>query len=136
VYLEMQRLFCMALMPGVCAYLGDVERAGTLYGLLLPYAARNALTPQELCFGSVARGLGLLAATRGEWEAAAAHFEAALELNDRMGARPWLAHTQHDYGRMLLRRDAPGDRDRAQELLASAKALAGELGMDALTARL
>ena len=46
-----------------------------------------------------------------------------------MGARPWLAHTQHDYARMLLARDAPGDRERAELLLSEALATYRELGM-------
>jgi len=45
------------------------------------------------------------------------HFEDALEMNARMGARPWLAHTQRDYARMLLARDGSGDRERAYALL-------------------
>ena len=44
------------------------------------------------------------------WEEAAQHFEDALAMNARMGARPWLAHTQHEYAVMLLARDQPGDR--------------------------
>jgi hypothetical protein len=78
----------------------------------------------------------LLAWTSSRAERAAAHFEDAIATNERIGALPWLAHTRHDYGRMLLRRDGPGDRGRAHELLTSAKELAEELGMDALTASL
>jgi hypothetical protein len=50
-------------------------------------------------------------------------------MNERMGARPWLGHTQRDYGRMLLERAEPSDRDRATDLLESATAIYGELGM-------
>ena len=55
------------------------------------------------CYGAADRYLGMLAATLGEWERAEAHFERAMELNRRMGARTWLAHTAYEYGRMLLR---------------------------------
>lgn len=51
-------------------------------------------------------------------------------MNTRMGARPWLAHTQDDYARMLLDRDRPGDRERAQELLNQALSTYCELGME------
>jgi hypothetical protein len=51
-------------------------------------------------------------------------------MNTRMGARPWLAHTQDDYARMLLARAGPGDRERAQELLDAALATYRELGME------
>ena len=41
-------------------------------------------------------------------------------MNERMGARPWLAHTQLDYARLLAGRDA--DRARA---LSGARRVAG-----------
>jgi hypothetical protein len=47
-----------------------------------------------------------------------------------MGARPWLAHTQSDYARMLLARNHAGDRERALELIEDALATYRELGMD------
>ena len=56
------------------------------------------------CYGAADRFLGMLAATLGDLEGAKRHFEDALELNRRMGARTWLAHTAYEYGRMLLRR--------------------------------
>jgi hypothetical protein len=73
--------------------------------------------------------MGLLAATMERWSDAARHFEDALAMNERMGARPWLAHTQHDYARMLLARGNPEDAARADELLAAAEATYRELGM-------
>ena len=69
------------------------------------------------------------------WSDAEPHFEDALELNERMGARPWLAHTQHDYAEMLLARDEAADRDRADGLLESAIATYRELGMETYAAR-
>ncbi len=53
-----------------------------------------------------------------------------------MGARTWLAHTAHEHGRMLLARGRLEDRARAESLLASAAALAEEIGMAALVARI
>ena len=46
-----------------------------------------------------------------------AHFEDALEMNARIESPPWVAHTQHDYARMLLARGAPGDRERALKMI-------------------
>ena len=77
----------------------------------------------ELVIGSVARYLGILASAMSRWDDAARHFEDALAMNARMGARPWLAHTQEDYVRMLLDRDAAGDREKAQLLLSEALAM-------------
>jgi DNA-binding SARP family transcriptional activator len=135
-YLDMQWLFSMSLLPESCRLLGDVERAAALYGLMRPFGRLNVTSPPELCRGSVSRDLGVLAATMSSWEAAARHFDAALEMNAEMGARPWLAHTQYDYGRMLLARGQPGDRQWAEELLAAANASARELEMFALSAKI
>jgi hypothetical protein len=52
-----------------------------------------------------------------------------------MGARPWVAHTQEDYARMLLDRARPGDRERARDLLEAAVATYQELGMHGPLAR-
>jgi hypothetical protein len=54
-------------------------------------------------------------------------FGAAIELNERMGFRPWLAYTQEDFARFLLAEDAQATR--AQELLGAAIATFEELGM-------
>jgi uncharacterized protein HemY len=106
-----------------------------MYGLLLPWATFSAADHPEGLRGSASRYLGLLAATTGRWSESAQHFENALDANERMGVRPWLAHTRHDYARMLLARDGPGDREHAQDLLAAALATYRELGMESYAAR-
>jgi DNA-binding CsgD family transcriptional regulator len=128
---------CMAYLTDVCAFLGDAARAATLYQLLLPYAGRTVVIGNATaCYGAVSRYLGMLAATMERWEEAAQHFEDALAMNTRMGARPWLAHTQHEYAKMLLARNQPGDREEATALLNVALSTARELGMRALESRL
>ena len=52
-----------------------------------------------------------------------------LEMNERIGARPWLARTQHDLAAMLLRRGSPADRKRTRELRRASRTLANEIGM-------
>jgi predicted ATPase/DNA-binding SARP family transcriptional activator len=133
--LEDQWLAGMSLLTDACRSLEDAERASALYDLLRPYAQHNVALPTELCRGSVSRDLGVLAAVMSRPEQAAEHFEHALEQNSRMGARPWLAHTQHDYARMLLAGGAQADRARAAALLASAQATCDDLGMTALAAK-
>jgi class 3 adenylate cyclase len=126
----------ISLLGYVCAFLDDGRRAATLYDLLLPYAGQNVVVgPAISCLGSASLSLGQLAATMERWEEAARHFEDALEMNARMGARPRVARTQHDYAHMLLARDEPGDRQKALELLAQALDTAQELGMKALVER-
>jgi DNA-binding CsgD family transcriptional regulator len=60
----------------------------------------------------------------------------ALALNARMGARPWLSHTQYDYATMLLARGQVGDREKAVALLNAASTTARMLGMQALDERI
>jgi DNA-binding CsgD family transcriptional regulator len=84
-------------------------------------------------YGSGDRYLGMLAATLGDFARAERHFEAALELNERMGAMTWLAHTHFEYGRTLLRN---GEPERAGAQLAEAGALADRHGLTALRARI
>ena len=120
-------LLGMTLLADVCAALGDVPRAGRLYELLLPYRELHAVVLPEISFGAVARALGKLAATAGRFEQATRHFEAAIQLNEQSGARPWTAHARHDYARMLA---ACGERQKAHQQLAQALATYRELGMD------
>lgn len=122
----------MALLAETAAFLGDVERSSTLYGLLVPWRDLVVFDPNEFSMGSVSRYLGLLARTMSRWDEASSHFEAALEVNGRMGGRPWVAHTQHDYARMLSSRDGPGDGELAAGLLRDAIATCRNLGMPAL----
>jgi class 3 adenylate cyclase len=128
-----QWLVHMVLLGETSVLLGDSRRAAILYDLLLPYAERNAVAQGFTDYeGSVSQYLGLLAATMKRWEDAEKHFEDALEMNERMGARPWVAHTQHDYADMLLTRDDKGDRERALELVSEALNMAQEMGMTGL----
>jgi DNA-binding SARP family transcriptional activator len=121
--------FASGLLAEVCAYLEDCRRAAPLYDLLLPYAGCNQLNYVEICCGSTSRYLGLLATTMSRWRDAERHFQAAIEMDRRTGGRPWLAHTQSDYARMLLARGTPQDRERARDLLHSARATYDQLGM-------
>jgi class 3 adenylate cyclase/DNA-binding CsgD family transcriptional regulator len=128
---------CIIFLAEVCAALGDAARAATLYRLLLPYAGRNIVIGGGVgCCGAATRYLGLLATTMARWDDAQRHFEDALAMNARMGARPWLAHTQHDYAAMLLARGQTADRERAAALLNEALAVARDLGMRALEERI
>ena len=135
---------CMAYLAEVCAFLRDAQRAATLYRLLLPYAQGSIVAGGHIaCLAWASRHLGLLAATMSRWEEAQAHFQDALEMNARMGARPWLAHAQHDYARTLLTlsrsaiplTQAHAYREKARSLLHEALALSRELGMRTLEGR-
>jgi hypothetical protein len=131
-----QWLARIATLAETCAFLGDAARSGELYELLLPYAGRNVVMVEGWAgFGSADRPLALLATTAGRWEEAEAHFQAAIEMNSRLGARPWLARTQLGYAKMLLARRETGDHERANDLLQHAIAAARTLGMATLAER-
>jgi len=113
-----------------CATLGDAQRAAVLYKLLSPYSGQNIVAPYMIAMtGSASRQLGMMAAVMGRYDHAERHFEDALAFDQKMNARPWVAHDQYNYAKMLLARAAPGDRDRALALLQAALATAEELGM-------
>jgi tetratricopeptide (TPR) repeat protein len=128
-------LLSIAILSEVVAYLDDARRAQLLYRLIVPFADRCVVVGAPFCMGSASRPLGLLATTIGSFDAAARHFDGALEMNARIKSPLWVAHTQHDYARMVLRRDHPGDRKHALALLDAALATADRLGLKALAYR-
>ncbi|KKK82898.1 hypothetical protein LCGC14_2798790, partial [marine sediment metagenome] len=126
----------LGTLTETCVVLGDARRAAALYELMLPNAGQAVVVGvAATCNGSASRPLGQLAATMERWEEAEEHFQDALDMNTKMGARPWVAQTQHDYASMLLARDEPGDREKALELLTQALDAAQELGMKTLVER-
>jgi eukaryotic-like serine/threonine-protein kinase len=131
---DQEWLYGMSLLAETSVLLGDTDSAFVLYRLLVPWATLNVADVGEGIRGSVARYLGILATMTKSWVEAERHFEAALAMNARMGARPWLAHTHSDYARMLIARDEPGDRGRARELAGRALEAYRSLGMDSFAA--
>jgi hypothetical protein len=79
----------------------------------------------------MSRYLGLLAATLSHLDEAARRLEDAAATNAAIGARPWVAHAKADHARVLLTRQAPGDRAYASDLLREARAIHEQLGMTA-----
>ena len=130
---DAQWLVSVGALADACGFVDDARRADELYALLRPHAGTSILMPDAWgCFGSVDRTLGVLATTQRRWDSAEAHFEAALALDERMGARTWLVRTQLGYAQMLL---IQGDRERAHGLLTEAAASVGELGLTGLAPR-
>ncbi len=123
-------LASICLLAETAASLGDLPRAGVLSELLSPYADRVGTSYPEINVGAVARYLGLLSSVEARWDEAMQHFANALDVNRRIGARPWLGHTQEDYARMLFTRGQAGDAEQARDLVESAVATYRELGME------
>jgi DNA-binding CsgD family transcriptional regulator len=102
-----------------------------------PHAGSNVMIGHLVsCYGSADRYLGMLAAVLGESERAEEHFERAMELNRRMGAATWLAHTAYEYGRFLLARRGGRRAAEAEALLGEAAGLAERIGMPGLLTRI
>jgi hypothetical protein len=131
---DQEWLYGMSLLAETSALLGHSDACAVLYRLLVPWAAFSAADHPEGFRGSISRYLGILATMTQRWARAELHFENAVASNARMGARPWLAHTEIDYARMLHARDGRGDRERAQALLDAAQTTYRELGMDSYAA--
>jgi len=123
-------LTCAAFLADVSSFLGDEQRAGWLYERLAPFAGSNVAMTGVVIFGPVSHYVGLLAATLRDWPAAVQHFENAIDMEERMGMRQWLARSQVAYAKMLLTRHGPGDQARAARLLAPAVETASALGME------
>jgi tetratricopeptide (TPR) repeat protein len=129
IYRDNEWLLGISLASDACASLGDTDKAAVLYEQLAPYAGRHAIGHVEGSVGMVDRYLGLLASTTGDLDRAIEHFEAAIDGNDAMGARPWSAYSQHELAIVLRRRNRPGDLERADDLDRSARSIAATLGM-------
>ena len=115
----------------------DTDAAERLYELMSVYQHMTITTGiVTVCYGAASRYLGMLAATLGEFDKAEAHFEHALEMNERMQARPWLAHTKAEYALLLRRRGRRREGERAEALANEAWEIAAELDMVRLTGRL
>jgi predicted ATPase/class 3 adenylate cyclase len=126
-------------MTGMCitslaAHAGATHEGEVIYDLVRPYEHRWALAGRDAVAagGPISYYLGILAAALSRFDAAARHFEVAIEASERIGARPYLALAQGAYGTMLARRGATLDRQRARQLLSDALQSAQELGMNQL----
>lgn len=128
---------CLTYLAEVCCALEDQARASKLYELLSPYAELTVVVGNaSVCLGATSRFLGQLATTLGQLDDADAHFRSALELESKMDAAPWLAHTRFRYACMLQRRGRSADADRARVLLDEAIVSAQQLGMAGLIPRI
>lgn len=128
---NLESLLAMALLAETAALLAHEEHAAELYDLLAPYASLIAVAGHFFPMGAMPRYLGMLAAVLSRLDEAARRLEDAAATNAAIGARPWVAHAKADHARVLLTRQAPGDREHARDLLREALAIHEQLGMTA-----
>jgi tetratricopeptide (TPR) repeat protein len=113
----------------------DERRADALFGLLAPFADRNAISISTLPFGPVALRLGMLSTVLERWEEAERQFDMASERCEALGARAIRAMVLAEHARMLLSRRSSGDDDRALPMQTEAAAICDELGMPGIRDR-
>lgn len=80
-----------------CGRIGATSYADRLYELCAPFAGRHVVwTPLPGYDGAMDRILGSLAAVRGERGAALRHFDAAIAMEERLGAKPFAARSRRE----------------------------------------
>lgn len=108
----------------------DERTARALYQALAPLQdAYVILGVCTLFWGSAARVLGLLSSCMGDEDQAMQHLKKGIELDEGVGARPWVAHGQLALAQLLQSR---GDEDEARFEARRAASTAQELGMSNL----
>jgi tetratricopeptide (TPR) repeat protein len=127
-------LDCMVLYALVAIDLRLHDHATTLLDRLMPF---HDQVPHDgyVPFEPVATFLGALTTVLGRYEDAESYFREAQDLNTRGGMRFAEAHTKMLWGRMLGRRGAEGDAQRAQALLLEAREVAIDKGYGAIERR-
>ncbi|MGY1603316.1 ATP-binding protein [Geodermatophilus sp. SYSU D00815] len=116
------------LVPLVEAF-GDAAAAADLAAVVAGLQRVAAGGAGVYCCGSLEVLLGRLAAVRGEWEVAVAHFAEALAVDTRTGARPAAVNDRVGLAGALLERGRAADLPRVRELARTALAEARRLGM-------
>ena len=101
----------------------DPKYAGPLFDLLVPWADQLSCTG-DTAEGPISHFVAGLAAVLGRYEEAESYFARAAAFNDRARAKFFAARTDLLWGGMLAERGAPGDADRARQLLGRAHATA------------
>jgi class 3 adenylate cyclase/tetratricopeptide (TPR) repeat protein len=124
-------LMALAVYGDVAMLLEDMRAAEMLYDLLAPW---HGLYPYigTAIESPVAHFLGGLACLLGRFEEAQSHFEEAEQMNTEASAKFSAARTSYEWGRMLLKRDGPGDRQRGLDMVHTAHSAATVYGYGAV----
>jgi len=130
-------LGAMADLAVVATAVGNTGAAAQLYAALAPYRARLVVwAGANSAWGPVSHYLGLLAAVLGQPGDAVQCFEEAVDLEEQIGALPYLAHSLGGLADALVLRGGAGDAGRASGYRRRAREIAERLGMTVLLERL
>jgi tetratricopeptide (TPR) repeat protein len=130
-------LGAMADLAVVAASVRNTAAAARLLEALDPYRGRLVVwAGASIASGPVSHYLGLLADALGQTDDAVRYFEAAIDLEQQIGALPYLAHSLNGLAGVLAVRDGAEDAGRALECRRRARQIAERLGMTVLLERL
>jgi tetratricopeptide (TPR) repeat protein len=105
----------------------DPKYAEPMFERLSPWSGRLA-SDAVTATGPVDQFLGGLATVIGRYDEANAYFAQCSSFCDRVGAKFYAARTDLSWGRMLTERQAPGDIEKARDLLTKAHTGAAAYG--------
>jgi hypothetical protein len=117
----------MACYAGAAVAVRDATYAGPLFDQLAPWADQLAAN-STTALGPVSYYLGGLATILRRYDEADGYFTQAAAFNDRVGAKFFAAQTDLSWGKMLAERDAPGDAEKARDLLSKSQTAAAAHG--------
>ncbi len=130
-------LGAMADLAVVATAVGNAGAAAQLYAALAPYRARLVVwAGANSAWGPVSHYLGLLAAVLGQPGDAVQCFEEAVDLEEQIGALPYLAHSLDGLADALVLRGGASDAGRASDYRCRAREIAERMGMTVLLERL
>ena len=110
------------------AVVGEQDRAAALHPLMLEAIETGTVVTFEADH-LVETLAGVAAAAGRQWQDAETHYQTALRLAEELPFISEQAEARYWYARMLVDRDEPGDRQRAQEPLKTALEVYRTIGM-------
>ena len=120
-------LVAMLGYADVASTIGDAQYAGPLFDLLGPFADQWGFTGSTYS-GPVCFHVAGLATVLGRYEEADAYYARSAESCARANTKFYAARTDLMWGKLLALRNAPGDADKARELLTHAQTAAAANG--------
>lgn len=118
----------VAGMTDVAVAVGDAATAEFLYSAMRPHEDLY-IDSSPGCLGSMSYYLGKLARVLGRYDDAERHFKAAVAMESRIGAAPFVALAQLEYAVLLQSRAVGDDAQRALALAGKVVHTARRLGM-------
>jgi tetratricopeptide (TPR) repeat protein len=116
-------LTAMAVFAEVAIECRDARGARRQFERLAPWASQSS-AGALIAEGPISHYLGGLASVLGHYDEADVYFSQAAAVNHRVGAKFFAARTDLSWGKMFAKRGAPGDTEKARDLLSRAQTVA------------